>query len=147
MFSHHVVTVALLYLSYHYNFTRVGNVILVLMDLCDILLAGAKMLKYLGYERTCDVAFGVFMFAWIGTRHVLYPRVLYSVIVELPQHVPYRWDPAVDHYFTQNLHRVYITLLSALQVLLVIWFGMIVKVAAGVLLGRPAEDSRSDDEE
>lgn len=34
----------------------------------------------------------------------------------------------------------------ALQVLTLIWFGMIIRVAYGVLSGKGAEDSRSDDE-
>jgi len=34
----------------------------------------------------------------------------------------------------------------ALQVLTLIWFGMIIRVAYGVLSGKGAQDSRSDDE-
>jgi hypothetical protein len=38
MMTHHVVTVVLMVCSYAYNFTRVGCVIMVLMDWCDIWL-------------------------------------------------------------------------------------------------------------
>jgi len=38
MFFHHVITVLLCTLSYATNWTRVGNLILSLMDFCDIIL-------------------------------------------------------------------------------------------------------------
>ena len=37
MMAHHIVTVALMTLSYTYNFTRVGCAILVMMDCCDFI--------------------------------------------------------------------------------------------------------------
>jgi len=39
MMSHHVITISLVTASYYYNFTRVGVLIMVLMDWCDIFLA------------------------------------------------------------------------------------------------------------
>lgn len=38
MMTHHVITCALIIASYAYNFTRVGCLIMVLMDWCDIVL-------------------------------------------------------------------------------------------------------------
>ena len=38
MMTHHIITVVLMVASYFANFTRVGCVIMVLMDLCDVLL-------------------------------------------------------------------------------------------------------------
>lgn len=39
MMSHHVITITLVIASYWYNVTRVGILIMVLMDFCDIFLA------------------------------------------------------------------------------------------------------------
>jgi acyl-CoA-dependent ceramide synthase len=39
MFCHHIVTCTLIFMSYTYNVTKVGNVILCIMDFSDILLA------------------------------------------------------------------------------------------------------------
>jgi very-long-chain ceramide synthase len=39
MMSHHIITISLVIASYSYNFTRVGVLIMVLMDWCDIFLA------------------------------------------------------------------------------------------------------------
>jgi acyl-CoA-dependent ceramide synthase len=38
MFTHHVVTICLIHASYRYHFIKVGNLILVLMDVVDIFL-------------------------------------------------------------------------------------------------------------
>ena len=38
MMTHHVITIALVIISYSYNFTRVGCLIMVIMDWCDITL-------------------------------------------------------------------------------------------------------------
>jgi hypothetical protein len=38
MFTHHLVTVSLIYASYRYHHTRVGNLILILMDISDLAL-------------------------------------------------------------------------------------------------------------
>lgn len=38
MMTHHVISCALIIASYAYNFTRVGCLIMVLMDWCDIVL-------------------------------------------------------------------------------------------------------------
>jgi len=38
MMAHHIITVILMVTSYFTNFTRVGCVIMVLMDWCDIFL-------------------------------------------------------------------------------------------------------------
>jgi acyl-CoA-dependent ceramide synthase len=36
MLTHHIITICLIYASYRYHHTRVGNLILVLMDIVDI---------------------------------------------------------------------------------------------------------------
>ena len=38
MFTHHVITIFLMLSSYYTNFTRIGCLIMVLMDWCDIWL-------------------------------------------------------------------------------------------------------------
>jgi acyl-CoA-dependent ceramide synthase len=49
------------------------------------------------------------------------------------------WNSTIRSYF--------LGLLLALQVLTLIWFGMILRVAYGVVSGKAAQDSRSDDED
>lgn len=90
MFAHHIITVSLMILSYRYNFTRIGNVILALMDPCDIIFSTAKMLKYTGYATACDATFGLFLISWLVSRQILYPKVVYATIYESEKYITLR---------------------------------------------------------
>ncbi len=46
MFTHHVVTSALLFTSYGFYQTKAGNVILCIMDLADIILSVSSQISY-----------------------------------------------------------------------------------------------------
>lgn len=89
MFTHHIITSALVSMSYSYYQTKVGNVILCLMDVVDIFLAGAKLLKYLGYQTACDIGFGIFIASWVIARHCLYIMVCWSIYATVPIAMPY----------------------------------------------------------
>jgi len=146
MMTHHFIAVILMYLSYSFHVTRVGCLLMILMDCCDVILPLAKMLNYLGASTACDAMFGLFMVLWIVTRHFLFVKLIYSTMFDLPKWIPPRWEPEVGYYFTENVHRVFVVLLIGLQVLQIIWFGMILKVLYKVLTGQGAEDVRTDDE-
>lgn len=130
------------------------------------------MLKYLNFRTACDVTFGVFIAVWFLARHVIYMMVCRSMFTEIP-HVMKQgcyesttgkkisndggsavwWNvmqpfdrPGGTICFNDNIRIAFTGLLMALQVLTLIWFGMIIRVAYGVLSGKGAEDSRSDDE-
>ncbi|RGP74665.1 sphingosine n-acyltransferase lag1 [Fusarium sporotrichioides] len=79
MISHHIVTIALVYSSYRYGLTQVGNVVLILMDLNDLIFSVAKCLKYMGLQTLCDIMFGVFVVSWVLCRHVAFVMVCWSV--------------------------------------------------------------------
>lgn len=102
MFSHHIITTALISSCYFYHFTRVGNLILVVMDVVDLFLPVrqirfleysllltfhqvAKCLKYAGYTTICDIMFGVFMVSWFAARHVFYIMICWSVYAHTPE--------------------------------------------------------------
>jgi len=135
-------------------------------------LKGAKILKYLDIQPACDIVFGSFMVVWVVTRHVFYPLILWSLYTEAPQIIKYGcyWGPTNDlqgpigrpdrfgHLIQPFLNPVglvcwnaniawsFMVTLLALQVILLLWFGMIIRVAIKVIKGADAEDSRSDDE-
>jgi acyl-CoA-dependent ceramide synthase len=46
MFTHHIFTVALIFLSYGYYHMRVGTLILTIMDLVDILLPVSRCSRF-----------------------------------------------------------------------------------------------------
>ncbi|RMZ80499.1 hypothetical protein DV737_g2946, partial [Chaetothyriales sp. CBS 132003] len=173
MFTHHIITCTLIFGSYGYHQTRVGNLILVLMDFVDVQLSFAKLLKYLGFQALCDAAFGAFMVGWFALRHVAYMCICWSVYVHIPQEITYgcysggdghlqgpseapadwehlTWpfrDPEGLICWNDRIKWAFLTMLLALQVVLLIWFGMIIKVAYKVVTGTGADDVRSDDED
>ncbi|KAI0065923.1 longevity assurance proteins LAG1/LAC1 [Artomyces pyxidatus] len=146
MFTHHVITIALVGLSYSYNTTRVGCVIMVLMDWVDIFLPFAKMLRYLNYQTLCDAAFVWFLISWVVTRHVLFMIVLVYTYLEPPRIGVLGWNPELGIFLTKEAHLVFVVLLCCLQVLQMIWCYTIFSVAYRVVMGHGADDSRSDDE-
>ena len=173
MFSHHLVTCALIFTSYGYHQSRVGHLFLVIMDPSDVLLSGAKVLKYLGFQILCDIAFGLFIAVWFITRHIIYLMVCWSIYKHIPEEISYGcysgnitnlkgpfpvpndWDhltqpfrdPAGLVCWNNNIKWVFLGLLLALHALIEIWFTQIIRVAYKVLSGQGAEDTRSDDED
>ncbi|KIY73710.1 longevity assurance proteins LAG1/LAC1 [Cylindrobasidium torrendii FP15055 ss-10] len=148
MMTHHIITVFLMGLSYYCNFTRVGSLIMMLMDWCDILFPLAKMFRYIRMPQILtDAVFACFMVSWFVTRHVFFMIAIVSTVVDLPRIVPFNWDPVKGHYLSYGAHVVFCACLITLQILQLFWFGMICKVAYKVIMGQGAEDTRSDDEE
>jgi acyl-CoA-dependent ceramide synthase len=173
MFSHHVITAGLIWACYSYNHTRVGNLILVLMDNGDILLPLAKCLKYCGFSTVCDVLFGIFMVSWVLCRHIGFNLVCWSVYAHTPHIMetgcfqgsdknrtgPFDTPPGlgwlVEPFFSstgtvcynETLKWAFLTPLLVLQAITIVWFAMILRVAIRVISGTGAEDTRSDDEE
>ncbi|KAF7196286.1 Sphingosine N-acyltransferase lag1 [Pseudocercospora fuligena] len=175
MLTHHFVTVGLMVGSYCYRQYRVGCAILVCMDIVDLVLPLAKILRYLGMQTACDCAFGVFVLTWIAARHVAYNTICWSIYAHVnSKAMPYgvystitgqrlstdggnkilqsllqpMLDPgATTIAFNANIRWSFLGLLSALQVITIGWLIMIIRVVVRVLSGQGADDSRSDDEE
>ncbi|CAG8935305.1 unnamed protein product [Penicillium salamii] len=172
MLSHHIITSALLGSAYIYAMYNVSNVVLCLMDIVDVLLPTAKILKYLKYETACNIGFGLFMATWFLTRHLIYPVVCWSVYHQLPLNLTYGcYTGSTSEFisaeppnsfaymlgpyfsldnpicFNPTLKWMFLGLLLIIEGLSVLWFSMIVRVAYGVICGGNAEDSRSDEED
>ncbi|KAJ3484022.1 hypothetical protein NLG97_g7160 [Lecanicillium saksenae] len=173
MLTHHFVTIALLVGCYAYHQTRVGNVILVLMDVIDLFLPLAKCLKYLGFGVICDVIFGAFIVSWIIARHFLYIFTCWSIYTDFPRiqkaccyrgsagslegpfAVPTAgWSHLVDPFLdpkgtvclNNNIMYAFLSFLLFLQVMMIMWFMFIVKIVVRMFQGMPAEDVRSNSE-
>lgn len=151
MFTHHIVTCMLIIGSYYYYYTRVGHVILILMDVVDIQLSVAKILKYFKFEKSCDAAFLLFMLSWVVSRHGVFNYVLYTAMTSAINLIPlqcyYDKSGELVRCFTPAVHWTLVFLLCVLQIITIIWFFMIVRVALKVISGNSAEDVRSDDED
>ncbi|KAG8891976.1 sphingosine N-acyltransferase lag1 [Tulasnella sp. 417] len=147
MMTHHIITTTLMVMSYVNGFTRVGCLILVLFDLCDILLPLAKMFKYMSLEPLPDITFGLFLLSWLVTRQGLYTFVVRSVVFDTPYLLPFREDGAPEPAITRRRWATYSVLLTGLAILSLIWLLEIARVAKSAVMGKPVEDTRSDEEE
>lgn len=166
MTTHHIITTLLLVSSYAVHLTRIGNAVLVIMDTADVFLCLAKCLKYLGkrFQTVCDATFGAFVFVWLVTRHGLYFWIMRSIFVDGTKYTTFPnalWDPYLGRQFrTADDYKrpgtymdyyvivpVYLTLLVALQSLLIFWFSLILKVVIKVVRGQGAEDVREDEDD
>ncbi|GKU09619.1 unnamed protein product [Fusarium langsethiae] len=174
MISHHIVTIVLVYSSYRYGLTRVGNVVLILMDLNDLIFSVAKCLKYMGLQTLCDIMFGVFVVSWVLCRHVAFVMVCWSVYAHSlviagstcytgsggnitgPKPVPqnegnfYMLEPLIYDSgricYDYTIKSLFLSGLLFLEGLMIFWLVMIIKLVFRVLRGGNAEDTRSDDE-
>lgn len=51
MFLHHLATIGLMTYSYYNNHTRVGTLVLIVHDVADIFLEGAKAMNYVNHHK------------------------------------------------------------------------------------------------
>lgn len=147
MFSHHIITCALVIGSYYYYFNRIGNLILIIMDSVDIFLSTAKVLKYSGFSRICDVMFLFFLVSWVILRHGVYNYLFYhswkysTILMKDSQCIP---GLQQKRCWTPTIINTFLVLLGGLQFITCIWMYLILKVALKVIRGQSAEDVRSD---
>ncbi|KIY51624.1 longevity assurance proteins LAG1/LAC1 [Fistulina hepatica ATCC 64428] len=148
MMTHHVITVLLMGGSYFYNVTRIGCLIMVIMDFCDILLPLAKMAKYLAVPSIVpDSLFVLFLMSWFVTRHIMFVFAIVQTAINIPMRVDLVWAPERGHYMTHKIFVGFISCLVALEILQCLWFYTAVRIAWRVAtVGEPASDDRSDDE-
>jgi acyl-CoA-dependent ceramide synthase len=145
MLLHHVVTIGLLLMSYFYGYTRIGCIVLVLMDTVDVFLPFAKMLRYLNFTNACDYAFAAFLISWVVTRHMLFPLIIWSTYKDMLRYMPYAWEPSRGYYVTFEIWAGFLILMSALEITQIVWFKAIFRVAYLVITGQGAADTRSEE--
>ncbi|CAK3882195.1 Sphingosine N-acyltransferase lag1 [Lecanosticta acicola] len=174
MLMHHFVTVGLMMSSYSCRLWRVGNAILVLMDIVDLVFPLAKIFRYVGWQTACDAMFGVFVITWISARHVGYLAVCWSIYEHI-NGVNMRYGTfslatgklistdGGNEVFANVFQPIlrpdaktvglnaymkygFLGLLLSLQIITLVWLVMILRVVVRVLRGQGADDTRSDDE-
>lgn len=137
MFIHHIATLALLILSWSNHMHRMGSLVLIVHDLADHWMELAKLAKYAGYMKCCDISFVIFCLTWTYSRLGIFPSwIIYSTTSEAAQLV--QMFPV---YYIFNF------LMTLLLILHVIWYYLITLIAYKVLsAGEATDDSRSDSE-
>ncbi|XP_018006619.1 ceramide synthase 2 [Hyalella azteca] len=72
-FLHHVCAIAILSFSWACNISRLAIINLLVLQCNDIPLQMAKISGYIGFKRTRDACFAVFVLVWFVTRLGIYP--------------------------------------------------------------------------
>ncbi|KAJ9087414.1 Sphingosine N-acyltransferase lag1 [Entomophthora muscae] len=148
MIVHHIITNMLMVISYYCNFTRMGHIILTLMDFSDIFLSLAKTLNYLKFPILCDATFILFVLSWVPSRHIGFMALVWSIMVDPFKYNPDSiWDPANGVFYTETFRVLILTLLLSLQVLMLIWFKMILIILFRIIKGENLKDDRSSGDE
>ncbi|KAI9049027.1 hypothetical protein LZ554_006875 [Drepanopeziza brunnea f. sp. 'monogermtubi'] len=144
--GHHVVSLALIFLSYRFHFTYMGLGVFITHDISDFFLATSKTLNYLDHPLVGPY-FGFFVAAWIYLRHYLNLRILWSEFNEFKTVGPYELNWAAEQYKCALSHWISTILLASLQGLNLFWLYYILRIAYRFVFVGTADDDRSDNDE
>ena len=79
MLAHHVCTIVLIVGAHICHFHRAGALVMLLHDPSDVLLEGAKLASYAGWQGAAGALFGALTVSWAALRLGCLPRVVVSV--------------------------------------------------------------------
>lgn len=129
---HHMATIGLLIFSYLINHHRIGSLVLVVHDIADCWMEGAKLFKYIKKHTVSEVLFAVFLLIWIVTRLTYFPFwIIYNIL---------EWHTTVYPTYV-----IIVSWLFILQAMHIYWFYLIIKIAVTIKTkGNVARDCRSD---
>lgn len=143
---HHIVTIALIFLSYRFHFTWMGIAIYVTMDISDFFLAMSKTLNYIDSILVAPF-FGLFALVWIYLRHYLNILILWSCLTEFRTVGDYTLNWDTQQYKCWISQIITFSLILALQLVNIYWLFLIMRIAYRLVVTKVAEDVRSEDED
>jgi len=83
MMAHHIITSWLILDSFLTGYYRIGAIVLILLDICDVFLELGKMVDWMGATLPKVVMFTCLVVSWLGFRLIIYPyKVLYTIWAE-----------------------------------------------------------------
>ncbi|KAK4238412.1 sphingosine N-acyltransferase LAG1 [Achaetomium macrosporum] len=144
--AHHIITIALIALSYRFHFTYIGIAVYITHDISDFFLAISKSLNYLTSPLQAP-AFALCIAAWVYLRHYLNLRILASVATEFRTVGPFELDWVAGQYKCGISQAVTFALLAALQALNLFWLYCLFRSAYRFVVLGVAKDDRSEAEE
>lgn len=144
--GHHIVSLALIGLSYRFHFTYMGLAVYITHDISDFFLATSKTLNYIDHPFVGPYFF-LFMCAWTYLRHYLNLRIIWSLFNDYQTVGPYELNWETEQYKSPLSFWITIALLSSLQALNMFWMFFIIRIAYRFVIYQTAEDDRSEAEE
>ncbi|KAL8847439.1 MAG: hypothetical protein Q9221_007508 [Calogaya cf. arnoldii] len=143
---HHIVTLALIWLSYRFHFTYMGLAVYITHDISDFFLATSKTLSYVD-SRFVTPYFSLFIAVWVYLRHYINLVILYSITTTFASIGPFELNWETQQYKCSLSQYISFSLLACLQAMNIFWMYFIVRIALRVLRTGEPKDERSDDEE
>ncbi|KAJ5502104.1 TRAM1-like protein [Penicillium fimorum] len=144
--AHHIVTLALIALSYRFHFTYMGIAVYITHDISDFFLAVSKSLHYIAPDIMIPF-YVTSMGAWIYLRHVLNLRILYSLLTEFRTVGPYELNWETQQYKCWISNLITFGLLAVLQALNLFWLYCLLRSAFKFLATGEKKDDRSEPDE
>ncbi|KAJ5150640.1 TRAM1-like protein [Penicillium coprophilum] len=144
--AHHIVTLALIALSYRFHFTYMGIAVYITHDISDFFLAVSKSLHYLAPDIMIPF-YATSIGAWIYLRHVLNLRILYSLLTEFRTVGPYELNWETQQYKCWISNVITFGLLAVLQALNLFWLYCLLRSALRFLVTGEKKDDRSEPDE
>jgi len=145
MAAHHLITAALLSLSFNTGYMRIGLVVMFLHNCFDPFLHFAKLAKYMNLPLLPDVSFVICAVTFFVSRLYYYPTAIWHAWMGVCNHSASCpggvWDKT-------PVETTLIVLLMALIPIHCLWFYMILQVLKKAIMSMGVQgDVRSDSEE
>ncbi|KAE8160425.1 TLC domain-containing protein [Aspergillus tamarii] len=144
--GHHIITLALIALSYRFHFTYMGIAVYITHDVSDFFLATSKTLNYLDSFITPPY-FGMFVGMWIYLRHYLNLKILWAVLTEFRTVGPFELNWETQQYKCWISQYITFALLASLQAVNLFWLFLILRILKNYIFNSIRKDERSDDED
>ncbi|KAL5364892.1 TLC domain-containing protein [Aspergillus floccosus] len=144
--GHHIITLALIGLSYRFHFTYMGIAVYITHDISDFFLATSKTFNYLDLAITAPY-FGMFVAVWIYLRHVLNLKILWAVLTEFRTVGPFELNWETQQYKCWISQYITFALLASLQAVNLFWLFLILRILKNYLFSNVKKDERSEDED
>ncbi|SCW04448.1 LAFE_0H13740g1_1 [Lachancea fermentati] len=142
---HHIITLALIWLSYAFHFTKIGLAVYITMDVSDFFLSLSKTLNYLDSFLTPPF-FMLFVISWIYLRHYVNIKILWSVLTEFRTVGNFTLDFANQQYKCWISQPIVFVLIMALQLVNLYWLFLILRILYRLVVLGIQKDERSDSE-
>nr|UWK20524.1 longevity assurance factor/sphinganine N acyl transferase subunit 1 [Trichoderma rhododendri] len=144
--GHHIVSLALIGLSYRFHFTYIGIAVYITHDISDFFLASSKALNYIDHPIVAPY-FALFVGVWVYMRHVINLKIIWSLFTEFRTIGPFELNWETQQYKCSLSQYITTALLSSLQALNLFWLFYIFRIAFRFIRDKEATDDRSDDED
>ncbi|KAJ5611164.1 Sphingosine N-acyltransferase lac1 [Penicillium lagena] len=144
--GHHIITVALIALSYRFHFTYMGLAVYITMDISDFFLATSKTLNYLDSIITVPY-YVMFVCIWTYLRHYLNLKILWAVLTEFRTVGPFELNWETQQYKCWISQYITFALLASLQAVNLFWMFLILRILANYVFNSVVQDERSEAED